>query len=148
MTEFKTLTFQQILQIKCGSKVKHVWATFQFTLLFIIMTFSTAQLREADLFVQSVLQTCSQNLTHMTIVYTALHFHPFPQLVLMALLPALGGGGLYAAIYSSGLIVPVLNSQPPCIHNLSLFPLLWPASIIAFGEHAGAADIVHPHGKH
>lgn len=86
--------------------------------MFIIMTFSTVQLRQADLFVQPVLQTCSSspNLSHMA---HSLHCcalpPPFPQLVLMALLPGSCPGGTWSACCYLSPVGRLCLSSIPCL---------------------------------
>ncbi len=97
----------------------------------IMMTFLTVQLRQADLFVQSVLQTCPPPHPKFSSYGHSLHCCALPPPSPSACVngPAswfLPWGDVVCMLLSvtSRLIVPLLPSPPPSIHNLTPFSLL------------------------
>lgn len=92
------------------------------------------------------------NPAHMAILYTPLHLHLLPPLVvLMALLPGSCPEGTWSACCYLSLVgwsCLSLPSPPPRIHTSHPSPCSDPASAIAFSGCAGAAHILCPHGIH
>lgn len=87
-----------------------------------------------------------------TLLYTPLHLHLLPPLVvLMALLPGSCPEGTWSACCYLSLVgwsCLSLPSPPPRIHTSHPSPCSDPASAIAFSGCAGAAHILCPHGIH